>query len=195
MDSHLAFVLAVAALLIVPGPTNTLLAASGAVAGFVRSSRLVLFELGGYLAAIGFYMAVLGPYVAQSPAFATSLKLLASAYLVHCAVRLWRDAGAAIAGDPDPVSGRRLFTTTLLNPKALIFAFVVFPPAGLPAVAPHVALFALSVLAIGSLWIAFGAVASRSAGGVATPRRVSRLAAAALGLFATVIATSAVAGF
>lgn len=189
------FVVAVATLLAVPGPTNTVLAAAGATTGFARSTKLLLAAVGGYLAAIGFYSLVLGPTVAGSLTFAAALKLVASAYLVLCAVRLWCDANAGSASASPVVSPGRVFMVTLLNPKALIFAFVIFPPGALQAFVLHAAIFAPLAMAIGGGWIAFGRFVAKSAGRFATPAWISRLAAVTLGIFATVIATSAIAGF
>lgn len=189
------FVVAVATLLAVPGPTNTVLAAAGAATGFARSAKLLLAAVGGYLAAIGFYSLVLGPTVAGSPTFAAALKLVASAYLVLCAARLWRDADAESASASPVVSPGRVFMVTLLNPKALIFAFVIFPSGTLQAIVLHAAIFAPLAVVTGSGWIAFGRFLAKSAGRFATPAWISRLAAVTLGIFATVIATSAIAGF
>jgi threonine/homoserine/homoserine lactone efflux protein len=89
----------------------------------------------------------------------------------------------------------RLFLTTLLNPKALIFAFVIFPHTGLTTLTPYDAIFAALVAIIGASWILLGGLIASSAFGTATPRRISRIAAVALGVFATLIASSAVAAF
>lgn len=193
MTDLFVFAMAASALLIVPGPTNTLLAASGATIGFSRSVKLIFVELGGYLAAIWFHTMMLGPAVAADPAFATGLKLVASGYLVLCAVRLWLNSGDELANLP-PTSASRLFIATMLNPKALIFAFVVFPSPAASDMPPQWVLFAVLVAAIGSGWIALGGTIARSAGQFATPARVSRFAAAVLGIFATVVASSALAG-
>ena len=187
------FVLAVIALLAVPGPTNTLLAASGAAIGLRRSLRLIPAEISGYLIAIGCLLAVVQPLAAAHPMVPVVSKLVASAYLAWTAVRLWRDGGAELLSVPAPASPGRVFLTTLLNPKALIFAFVIFPRTGLTTLAPHAAIFAGLVAAIGGGWIGLGDLIARSAAGTATPRRISRLAAIALGVFATLIASSAVA--
>ncbi len=194
MASLFPFIAAAAALLAVPGPTNTLLAAAGATTGFDRSAKLLLASVGGYLAAIGFYSLALGPTVAGNPTFAATLKLLASAYLVLCATRLWRDANAESASAASAVSPGRVFMATLLNPKALIFAFVIFPSGTLQEIVLHAAVFALLAMVTGSVWIAFGGFVAKSAGRFATPAWISRLAAVTLGIFATVIATSAIAG-
>jgi len=187
-----AFVLAVLALLAVPGPTNTLLATSGAAVGMRRSLKLVPAEIGGYWLAIGILMLIVGPLAAHHPIVPILSKIVASLYLAWSAVALWRQAAREALPGGTPISFRRVFVTTLLNPKALIFAFVIFPrdPASLPAFA---GLFSALVVGVACGWIALGSSLSRSAAGFATPARVSRLAAVALAVFASVIASSAIA--
>ena len=65
MTEPLAFILAVLGLLATPGPTNTLLAASGAAVGLRRSLHLIPAEVSGYLCSILALALVLGP-VAQT---------------------------------------------------------------------------------------------------------------------------------
>mgnify|MGYP006894100190 CR=1 FL=1 len=60
MTDPIAFVLAVIGLLATPGPTNTLLAASGAAVGFRRSLHLILAEAAGYLCSILVLAVMLG---------------------------------------------------------------------------------------------------------------------------------------
>src|SRR5437867_4767911 len=93
----LAFVVAVVTLLAVPGPTNTLLAASGAAVGFRRSLRLIIGETTGYLVAIVILMQVLAPFVAGAPAGPIVAKAFASVVLILLAIRLWRHAGTEIS--------------------------------------------------------------------------------------------------
>lgn len=194
MSTTLSFALAVLGLLAVPGPTNTLLAASGAASGLRRSLRLVPAELAGYLLSIGLLVTVAGPAVGSEPLLAAVLKALAGSYLVACAWRLWRNGGAEIARAPAPAGPGRVFLTTLLNPKGLVFAFAIFPhePAALPAA---FALFAGLLAAVSLGWIAVGATLAGSAGGVVTPARVSRAAALVLAAFAAVLLTNASAAF
>jgi len=63
MHDPVSFTLAVLALLVTPGPTNTLLAASGAIAGLARSMRLIPAELCGYLAAIATLLFIADPAI------------------------------------------------------------------------------------------------------------------------------------
>ena len=122
-----AFVVAVVTLLAVPGPTNTLLAASGAAVGFQRSLRLIIGETTGYLVAIVILMQILAPFVAGAPAGPIVAKAFASVVLILLAIRLWRRADAEMTVASGPISIGQVFVTTLFNPKALIFAFVIFP--------------------------------------------------------------------
>jgi threonine/homoserine/homoserine lactone efflux protein len=193
MSSVASFVLAVLALLVVPGPTNTLLAASGAAVGMRKSLKLLPMELGGYLIAIALWGHVIGPLVSSYSVFPTVSKLLASLYLVWSAIQLWRHADASLTDSGGLASPRRVFVTTLLNPKALIFALVIFPQTGLSGQAPYASVFAVIVVAIACGWIFAGTLLARSSRGVATPGMVSRIAAMALGLFAVLLAGSAVA--
>jgi threonine/homoserine/homoserine lactone efflux protein len=194
MTEPVAFLLAVVALLATPGPTNTLLAASGASEGVRASLRLMPAELAGYLLAILPLVLVAGPAVAATPAAATALKAAAAVWLAISAVRLWRDAGTGFVSTPRPVSPARVFVTTLLNPKALVFAFVVFPQGGGIALAAATAAFVVLVLVVAASWIGLGSLITRAGRGWITPRIVSRTAALALAVFATLVAGSAVAG-
>jgi threonine/homoserine/homoserine lactone efflux protein len=59
VDDLIHFALAALALLLMPGPTNALLAACGATAGFPRSLRLLLSTVGGYATGIALVRVVL----------------------------------------------------------------------------------------------------------------------------------------
>jgi len=192
MTDPLAFLLAVFALLAVPGPTNTLLAASGASVGFRRSVAIIPAEIGGYAIAIALLMAVFGPLATAHPVLTILSRLAASFYLAWSAVSLWRHAAASGDGVRGPITFRRVFVTTLLNPKALVFAFVIFPPPGDPHIGLLAPLFAILVVAIAAGWIGFGALVARSASSIATPARISQLAAVAMSVFAVLIGTSAI---
>lgn len=188
-----AFAVAVLALLATPGPTNTLLAASGAAVGVRGSLRLVLAEICGYLLSILLLTGVLGGLVAAYPVVSIGLKLAASLWLTACAVRLWRQAGQGFSAAGATISMRRVFLTTLINPKAFIFALVILPRGDLLDMAPWLAAFSALVVVVATCWIGFGAMIARSAGGLVTPLRIWRSAAVVLATFASMIAGSAIA--
>ena len=188
----LTFVAAVVALLATPGPTNTLLAASGAAAGVTRSLKLLLAENAGYLISISILAVALGPLVAAKPALALAIRLAAAAWLTGCAVQLWAEAGRGFGVADASITMTRVFVTTLLNPKALIFAFVIFPRGTLAELAPWLAAFSGLVVIVATGWIALGATLAYSAGTLVTPRRVWRVAAVGIAGFAVVVAGSAI---
>lgn len=187
-----SFLFAVLALLATPGPTNTLMAAAGARVGAVRALPLVVGELGGYIVAIALWAEVLGVLAADHPWFPLLAKLIAAAYLVWSAVKLWLASDPAETAQHD-ISLGRVFTTTLLNPKALVFAFAVFPPLGIVERLPYVLLFGALVAATAAAWAWIGMLAARSVGKGATRARIDRFTAVVLAVFASVLVVQSVA--
>lgn len=184
------FIVAVAAILVSPGPTNTLLATSGALVGHRRSLPLMSAELVGYFVSIGFLIAVTGPLVAASAPFGLALRTVLVAYLLWLAWRLWRSEDH-IDADGAIVTWRRVFVTTLLNPKGLIFAFGVFPPcARLEDAVPYFVTFAVMVPAIAAGWITFGAAIGHLADKERVP--LPRVTAVVLLVFAAIVGSSVV---
>jgi threonine/homoserine/homoserine lactone efflux protein len=85
----------------------------------------------------------------------------------------------------------KVFVTTLLNPKGLIFAFAIIPhlAEGNPAAAlPWLAGLVALIVAVGTAWIGVGAALTAAD---ARHRWVQRVSAAVLGVFALVISGSA----
>ena len=125
MQEPTLFVLTVLLILGTPGPTNTLLAAGGGTVGFRRALPLVPAEASGYLITILTVGLVVGPVITSLPALALGLRLAVGAYLVRLAAKLWQHGAVDLT--VAPVTPRQVFLTTLLNPKALIFALGVIP--------------------------------------------------------------------
>lgn len=179
-----AFLSAVLALLVTPGPTNTLLAVAGAGEGFARPLRLVPVEMVAYLLVV-VPLAVAGaPLLETVPALATALRAVAAVWVMALAVRMWRLDTTAAGGT---VTARSLFVTTLLNPKTLVIGLVLLPQPGSPHFAAHLALFAGLLPVVATTWIAAGALLTARNAEVALPRSVRRcaacwLAAVSLGL-------------
>ncbi|MFE3835721.1 LysE family translocator [Pseudogemmobacter sonorensis] len=169
--------MAILALLVTPGPTNTLMFLAGAERGALRAMRLIPAELCGYLATV-LPLTLFGAAVlADRPGLRAGVALAAGIWVAWLALRLWRL--------PDParvqasVDGRTVFVTTLLNPKALIFGLVLLPaPEGVWINLAH---FSAQVVAVACLWALGGAlIAARRAGG-GSPPWVRRAAAVWLG--------------
>jgi threonine/homoserine/homoserine lactone efflux protein len=188
MEDPLLFTLAVLAILGTPGPTNTLLATSGAGVGLRRSLVLLPAEACGYLISILLLGLVLGPVVAASPVVSVVLRLAVGAYLFVLALKLWRQ-GAVARADAAGIGPRQLFLTTLLNPKAIIFALGVIP-FGSTHVWAYLLGFVTMLALVGFGWILAGSGIGRLARAGGQARLVPRLGAAAIGLFATLIVFS-----
>ncbi len=188
MTDPVLFVLAVLALLATPGPTNTLLATAGAAAGFRHALPLVPAETAGYLISISLIGYLLGPVVAASPALGLTLRLLVGLYLLHVAWKLWRGAASPAAGD-GIVTPARVFLTTLLNPKAIVFALGIVP---LQAEAGWLYLAAFAGLTAGVAlgWIGVGALMGRAAEAAGRTGLVPRVGAAAVSAFAVMLLTA-----
>ncbi len=191
MNDILTFTLGAIALLATPGPTNTLLATSGATRGVKGSLPLLLGEAAGYVLAIIILRAAVGPLVAAEPVFGQILTGLVCGYLVYLSLSLWRKSALPL-DTAAPVTLANVFVTTLLNPKAIVFAFTVLPHTGsidpvtlAPWVAALVALIALA----GGSWIILGAAVFNGSGH--SPRLGYQAGAVALLVLAMLLGTRA----
>jgi|SRR5579862_751898 len=186
MTSIVGFALGLLAILVVPGPTNTLLATSGATVGLARSLPLLLCELIGYETAVAMIRLLLVPVLARMPSGVRLMHALAAAYLVALAVGLWR---WRLARATRAVRPHHVLITTLLNPKALLIALVLIP-LSTAADARYWVVLTLLIPLVGSGWIAFGRLLSRSAFQGLTAL-IPKAASAVLGVFAAILIVSA----
>lgn len=132
-EMWLAFTLASAVLLALPGPTVLLVVAyalnQGRRAALATTAGVAL----GDFTAMTASLLGLGVVLATSATLFTALKWLGAAYLVYLGVRLWRAPVAENAADAttNAVSGGRMLAhvwlVTALNPKSIVF-FVAFLP-------------------------------------------------------------------
>lgn len=184
MIDPLLFTIAALTLLGTPGPTNTLLATSGAMVGLQRSLPLLIGELAGYMLAIAAIRVVLGPFFETYPAAGVVLKVAVAAYLAWIAIKLWV-RGTRLTGPSEAVTIGSVFVTTLLNPKALIFALSIIP-ASTPNLPYYIAALAGMIVTVGGTWIVIGHIIGMTAG-ERHARLVPRVASVALGAFAALM--------
>ena len=183
----LPFVFATFSLLAIPGPTNTLLATSGADTGVSRSLHLLAAELCGYLTAVALIRVVLGPLVIGVPLAGMVLRAAIAVYLLHLARLLWRYRPHESPRSA-PVTSGAVLLTTILNPKAAIFAFVLLPThIDLLGLAPWVASMAIQIVTVGTAWIALGATLGRGVRGLGRPELMYQLSAIVLAIMAAII--------
>lgn len=152
--------LAILALLLTPGPTNSLMLLAGAERGLRRASGLIPAELAGYLTSV-VPLALLGQSVLETwPGLRAAVALAAAVWVAALAVRLWRLPEVATA---PLVGARSLFVTTALNPKALIFGLVLLPAPD--RLVGNLILFTGLVVAVALVWAGLGAMLQRGSSG------------------------------
>lgn len=164
-DTLLRMALYVSLVLIMPGPTNTLLLSSGLKVGVRRTSPLIIAEALGYVAAIAGWGFFLNALSASQPWLPVAVKLLSSVYILHLAVKIWRQSHALQDVAASPVTLRDMFATTLMNPKALLFASTLFPPAAFQSAtyfAWTIAAFLLVLVPIAIGWSTLGVLDRKS---------------------------------
>jgi threonine/homoserine/homoserine lactone efflux protein len=187
------FVLGITVVLIMPGPTNTLLFAAGLRLGVKRAAWLAGAELAGYVLSISVWGGFL-THVAHSLAWLPLLVRIASClYIAYLAVRIWQTAVTFRASTQSAIGLRAVFVATLLNPKAILFAGTIFPAAAFangPAYLNAMGIFAALLIPIGLAWIAFGAALGSGRLTWISTEYMQRCASIVLGAFSVSLAWS-----
>ena len=155
------YVLSVSALILaMPGPTNTLLFSSSLTRGFARSTPLVAAELVAYLLSISCWGFVLLSVLHDHAWITLALKALAAFYIAFLSVKIWRFEQSIDSAKS--ITGKHVFITTLLNPKAFLFASIVMPKAAFLDMAvytPAMATFVLALIPVSAGWCLLGHLA------------------------------------
>lgn len=184
------FIFAILALLLTPGPTNTLLTVGAATRGLRASLPLLLGELAGYLAVVMPLATIAAPLLEGRPALAIALRFAAACWVLFLAIRLWRaSSGNLVEDGSSSVTIGQVFLTTVLNPKAPIIGLVIMPHGPVAQIAPALGLFSLLVLGAGTGFLVLGALVGRTP--ALSPRLVYRVAAFFLAVFSIGLAGTA----
>ncbi len=172
LSSYLVFVVASAAVIIVPGPTVTVIIAnslrSGAGAG--------LMNVAGTQVGLALLIAVvatgLTTIISTAGALFDIVRFLGAAYLVWLGIKLWcADGTLGDLGDRRADKGRSDFfwqgvLVILSNPKALLFVGAFLPQFVNPRVdaAPQILLLGVTFMVIGALLDSVYALAAGKTG-------------------------------
>lgn len=184
------FIFAILALLLTPGPTNTLLTVGAATRGLRVSLPLLAGELFGYLAVVVPLATVAASLLEGRPALAAGLRVVAACWVLFLAVRLWRVSSVQkVRHEVSPVTIGQVFLTTILNPKAPIIGLVIMPHGTLTEIAPALGLLSLLVLGAGTSFLMLGSLVGQAP--VLSPRLIYRVAAVFLVVFSIGLAGSA----
>jgi threonine/homoserine/homoserine lactone efflux protein len=178
--------LALAGLLLTPGPTNIVLAFSTVSSGARRTVPMLAAVVIAYmvviLAVAG--LAALVPAGSQA-ALRAVLRACAVLWLLWLAFSVWtaNDDGA----EARLVTVRQVLVTTLVNPKAMIVALLV-QSEGMTA--GLLAIIAVLVALAGAVWIVVGMVLRRSGSSLLGRRALRRASAICLAGFGIILAGS-----
>ena len=184
------FLFAILALLLTPGPTNTLLTVGAAARGFRKSLPLLLGELSGYLAVVIPLATIAAALLDGRPTLSAALRIIAACWVLFLAIRLWLvSSKPAGEGDAKAVTVGQVFLTTMLNPKAPIIGLVIMPHGTLTEIAPALGLFSLLVAGAGTCFLLLGSLVGQAP--VLSPRLIYRIAAAFLVIFSLGLMSSA----
>lgn len=178
--------LALAGLLLTPGPTNILLAFSTVSSGARRAVPMLAAVVLAYMAVILVVagLAALVPAGSQA-ALRAVLRACAVLWLLWLAFSVWttNDDGA----EARLVTVRQVFVTTLVNPKAMIVALLV-QSEGMTTSLP--AIIAVLVFLAGAAWIGVGMVFRRGGSSLLGRRALRRASAICLAAFGIILAAS-----
>lgn len=153
-------VLAFFSILMIPGPTNALLASSARHVGIKKSLRLIPAELIGYLYAIGLWWLFINLTKDIWPALTTLLHIFSFSYVLWLGFSLWKMKQLQQHSQQyTEIAPKQLFYSTFKNPKALLLTAAIFPEKTWESFFDYglsMALFAAILIPSAIFWIYFG---------------------------------------
>ena len=154
------FVFAMMAVLMIPGPSNALLASSAHQQGVAQTAKLIPAELLGYFYAINLWALIIHLSAPVWPNLIHLLHFLSIVYVLWLAFHLWKSTHLQQYNQKHPsIQPRELFIASLKNPKALLFAAGIFPYEAWETPLNFVSVFAafsLVLFPVALLWMSFG---------------------------------------
>ena len=176
----LAFAVASAILLVIPGPTVLLVVSYALGQGWRAALPVAIGVALGDFTAMTLSLLGIGALLAASATLFTALKLIGAAYLIWLGVKLWR-AGDSLDADPrtEVASRTRMLAhawlVTALNPKSITFFVAFLPQFVSPSVdfLTQMVVFEATfiVLAFANA-LGYGLIASRARAVVRNPRAI-----------------------
>ncbi|MEQ2027506.1 LysE family transporter [Xenorhabdus szentirmaii] len=124
LDDLIKITFSSALLLMMPGPTNTLLLCSGLSQGIIKSFKLIIAEWVGYLLSISAWGVAVKILMEYSYYILFIVKLISAIYVAYLAIKIWR---LSLQKNNQSITVVTIFLTTLLNPKSFVIATLIIP--------------------------------------------------------------------
>ena len=160
MIEHWLFVLGIIAVLMIPGPGNALVAGAAYQYGQAKASLLIPAILFGYLYAINAWALIIHLLSPIWPNFQMLLHLVSSVYVGWMTFRLCREEQLEkYYSKHQSLQPWQMFSGTLKNPKAAVFATAILPEATWAGPQQFIlvfSIFALLLVPVAVFWMAFG---------------------------------------
>ncbi|MDM1764302.1 MULTISPECIES: LysE family transporter [unclassified Acinetobacter] len=160
MIENWLFIAAMLAVLLIPGPTNALLANSAYQQGFGKTFTLVPAELLGYLYGISIWALLVHLSLPIWPMLIDLLHVASALYVFWLAFHLWKTSHLETHGlSRKALTPSQLFISTLKNPKTILFAAGIFPVETWDSFAHYflvMGIFSLCLIPCAVFWMYWG---------------------------------------
>ncbi|RQR49342.1 LysE family translocator [Burkholderia sp. Bp9140] len=168
-----------ALILVIPGPTNTLLFVSGLRVRLRTTLPLVAAEAFGYITAISLFGFLLVSAFGRFAWLHAVIKGGCAVYVGYLALKMWSQSHLTKERVDRIVSTRDMLVATLTNPKGLLFASTIFPAESFRTV-KHFSVAMICFLAIlvpiGIGWASLGSACNQSDSLIEQTPRLLRVA-------------------
>ena len=154
------FIFAMFAVLLIPGPTNALLASAAHHQGVTKTFRLIPTQLLGYVYGISLWSLLIHLSMPTWPMLIHILHVASMIYVLWLAFHLWKSSNLEKHSQRhQQLKPQHLFLATLKNPKVVLFAAGIFPIETWDSFANYalvLGVFCLCLIPCAIFWIYFG---------------------------------------
>ncbi|OTG85151.1 LysE family translocator [Acinetobacter sp. ANC 4648] len=154
------FIFAMFAVLLIPGPTNALLASAAYHQGVSKAFSFIPAELFGYVYGISLWALLIHLSMPIWPMLIHILHFASAIYVIWLAFHLWKNAHLEnYSQNHQQLKPQQLFLSTLKNPKVILFAAGIFPVETWDSFANYawiLGIFCLCLIPSAIFWIYFG---------------------------------------
>lgn len=153
-------IIALIAALMIPGPTNALLASSAQHVGISKSLRLIPAELIGYIYAMALWWLFIRLTVDFWPAIDNILHFFSVCYVFWMAFNLWKMKQLHHYSQKYlHIRSRQLFVSAFKNPKSILFSVGIFPDSTWSSLSHYILsmlIFSAILVPSALFWLCYG---------------------------------------